>query len=97
MKQLLSSFLILLVRGYQLVLSPLMGQNCRFFPTCSSYTLEAIELHGPIKGVWLGVKRISRCHPGSAGGIDPVPGTEDQYQLDEPCCEPLQPDEKKDL
>ena len=96
MKQLLSSFLIMLVRGYQLFLSPIMGQNCRFYPTCSSYTMEAIELHGPIKGVWFGVKRISRCHPGSDGGIDPVPGTEDQYHIDEPCCRPEQPDQKKD-
>ena len=88
MKQLLSAFLILLVRGYQLFLSPIMGQNCRFYPTCSSYTMEAIELYGPFKGLWLGIKRISRCHPGSDGGIDPVPGTEAQYQLDEPgCCE----------
>jgi len=85
-KQLITKLLLLLVRGYQLFLSPIMGQNCRFYPTCSSYTMEAIELHGPLKGLWYGLKRIGRCHPGSDGGIDPVPGTEDQYQLEDPCC-----------
>ena len=95
MKQLLSAFLILLVRGYQLFLSPIMGQNCRFYPTCSSYAMEAIELYGPFKGLWLGIKRISRCHPGSDGGIDPVPGTEEQYRLEEPSCEEPCCDERK--
>lgn len=63
----------LLIRGYQLLISPLLGSNCRFYPSCSSYTLEAIERHGPLKGSWLGLKRILRCHPFSAGGVDPVP------------------------
>lgn len=83
MKQLLTFFLRALVRAYQLVLSPIMGQNCRFYPSCSAYTLEALELHGPFKGSWLGLKRIIRCHPGSKGGIDPVPGTESYYETDQ--------------
>lgn len=65
--------LMLLVRGYQIVLSPLMGGNCRFYPSCSRYGLEAIEVHGAFKGSWLAVKRIGRCHPFHEGGIDPVP------------------------
>ncbi len=63
-----------LVRLYQIAISPLLGQRCRFWPSCSSYTREAIEVHGPIKGAGLGMRRISRCHPGCEGGIDPVPG-----------------------
>ncbi|WP_084332513.1 membrane protein insertion efficiency factor YidD [Marinobacterium jannaschii] len=66
--------LILLVRCYQLLISPVLGNNCRFYPSCSHYMIEAIELHGPLKGVWLGLRRLSRCHPYSDGGFDPVPG-----------------------
>ncbi|MEN9433832.1 MAG: rane protein insertion efficiency factor YidD [Pseudomonadota bacterium] len=69
MKRILKS----LIRGYQLVLSPLMGNNCRFYPTCSHYTLEAIDKHGALKGSWLGLKRIGRCNPWSEGGVDLVP------------------------
>jgi len=69
----MKSILLFLIRGYQLVLSPLMGSNCRYYPTCSCYTHEAIEKHGAFKGMWLGIKRISRCHPWAAGGYDPVP------------------------
>jgi putative membrane protein insertion efficiency factor len=65
--------LVLLVRVYQLVLSPFLGHNCRFHPTCSSYTIRALENHGCIKGLWLAAKRISKCHPFHPGGIDPVP------------------------
>jgi len=61
------------IRGYQYLISPLLGNNCRFYPSCSHYTLEAIETHGPLRGSWLGLKRILRCHPFSEGGIDPVP------------------------
>tara|TARA_R110001606_G_scaffold201513_1_gene349508 strand:+ start:1891 stop:2232 length:342 start_codon:yes stop_codon:yes gene_type:complete len=62
------------VRVYQYTLSPLLGPRCRFWPSCSSYTIEAIQVHGPIKGGWMAVKRIVKCHPGNPGGMDPVPG-----------------------
>lgn len=65
--------MMLLVRAYQIVLSPFMGGNCRFYPSCSNYGLEAIEVHGAIKGTWLAIRRIGRCHPFHDGGIDPVP------------------------
>lgn len=64
---------ILLIRTYQKFLSPLLGQRCRFYPSCSQYTLEAIEEWGLIKGMWLGARRLSRCHPLNEGGFDPVP------------------------
>lgn len=67
---------VYLVRGYQLLLSPFLGNNCRFYPTCSNYMIEAIELHGVLRGLWLGIRRLSRCHPYHEGGVDPVPGSE---------------------
>ncbi|KAA0013489.1 membrane protein insertion efficiency factor YidD [Billgrantia pellis] len=66
--------LIGLVKLYQFTLSPLLGPRCRFWPSCSHYTAEAIRVHGPLRGGWLGARRIVRCHPGNHGGIDPVPG-----------------------
>ncbi|MFN5887856.1 MAG: membrane protein insertion efficiency factor YidD [Flavobacteriales bacterium] len=65
--------LILLVRIYQWIISPLNPPSCRFSPTISSYMIEAIQVWGPIKGLWLGIKRISRCHPRGGHGYDPVP------------------------
>ena len=62
-----------LIRGYQLAISPLLGPRCRFYPSCSHYAIEAIETHGALRGMWLTVKRISRCHPWHEGGFDPVP------------------------
>lgn len=62
-----------IVRLYQLVISPLLGPRCRFQPTCSSYAVEAISLHGGLKGGWLTLKRISKCHPWGGFGYDPVP------------------------
>jgi putative membrane protein insertion efficiency factor len=62
-----------LIRGYQLAISPLLGPRCRFYPSCSHYAIEAIETHGTLRGVWLTIKRISRCHPWHEGGFDPVP------------------------
>ncbi|WP_439639842.1 membrane protein insertion efficiency factor YidD [Nevskia sp.] len=61
------------IRAYQRVLSPLLGPRCRFHPSCSHYALEAIERFGAARGGWLAIKRISRCHPLNAGGLDPVP------------------------
>ena len=61
------------IRGYQLILSPLLGQNCRFYPTCSAYALEAIDTHGALRGSSLAVRRLCRCHPFHPGGVDPVP------------------------
>jgi len=65
--------LIWLVAGYKRVISPLLPSACRFYPTCSDYMREAIAVHGPAQGVWLGVKRLARCHPFHAGGFDVVP------------------------
>ncbi|MBU2786101.1 MAG: membrane protein insertion efficiency factor YidD [Acidithiobacillus ferriphilus] len=64
---------VVVVRGYQYVISPILGHHCRFYPTCSEYTCQAIERYGIAKGSWLGIKRISRCHPWHSGGVDPVP------------------------
>ena len=64
---------LMLIKFYKAVLSPYMGRNCRFTPTCSTYTYEAIEKYGIHKGGWLGLKRILRCHPWGGSGYDPVP------------------------
>lgn len=65
--------LLALIRGYQYAISPLLGRNCRYLPTCSEYVAEAVTKYGAIRGGWLGVKRICRCHPWHPGGYDPVP------------------------
>jgi len=65
--------MLALIRGYQLLLSPLLGPRCRYYPSCSHYALAAIRLHGPAHGGWLAFKRITRCHPLNPGGYDPVP------------------------
>lgn len=64
--------LILLLRGYKFAISPLLPSACRFRPTCSEYMMEAVARHGAMRGVWLGVKRLGRCHPFHQGGYDPV-------------------------
>ena len=65
--------LILIIRAYQYLLSPLMGPSCRFYPSCSCYAQEALERYGVIKGSWLALRRLLRCHPWHPGGVDPVP------------------------
>jgi putative membrane protein insertion efficiency factor len=68
-----SWFFIGLIKMYQLTLSPFFGKQCRFVPTCSQYGIEAIQKHGALKGSWITLKRIARCHPWGGSGYDPVP------------------------
>ena len=65
--------LLILIRGYQLIISPLLGSNCRFMPTCSEYAMESLRSHGLIKGSHLTIKRIGKCHPWGSHGYDPIP------------------------
>jgi hypothetical protein len=65
--------LLALIGAYRLLLSPVLGASCRFYPTCSAYAAEAIETHGALRGAWLALKRIVKCHPWHPGGLDPVP------------------------
>lgn len=69
----MKTLLVWLLRGYQLVLSPMLGQNCRFYPSCSHYAIEALKTHGAAKGSLLAARRVCRCHPWNDGGFDPVP------------------------
>jgi uncharacterized protein len=64
---------MLAIKGYRLLISPLLPPSCRFYPSCSAYALEAVQVHGAMRGSWLAVRRLSRCHPFHAGGFDPVP------------------------
>lgn len=73
-------FLRVLIRAYQLAISPLLGARCRFYPSCSQYALEAVSSHGSLRGGWLAIRRLARCHPFHPGGYDPVPS--------EPRCHP---------
>jgi putative membrane protein insertion efficiency factor len=70
-----SRFALALIRGYQLVLSPFAGGACRFVPSCSDYAMDAVERHGPSRGLWLALRRVARCHPFARPGYDPVPGS----------------------
>ena len=65
--------LLILIRGYQLIISPLLGSNCRFMPTCSEYAMESLRSHGLVKGSYLTIKRIGKCHPWGGHGYDPIP------------------------
>ncbi|MBL8480417.1 MAG: membrane protein insertion efficiency factor YidD [Sterolibacteriaceae bacterium] len=65
--------LLWLIRGYQLAISPMLGNRCRFHPSCSDYAIEALRRHGLFKGLWLAVRRVGSCHPWHPGGYDPVP------------------------
>ena len=69
----MKALLLFMLRAYQYAIRPLMGANCRFFPSCSDYAREAIQKHGASRGMWLAVRRISCCHPYHPGGYDPVP------------------------
>lgn len=73
MGKIISALLVFLIRIYQIVLSPILGANCRFSPSCSAYAVEAIQVHGPLKGTLLAMKRIGSCHPWGRHGYDPVP------------------------
>ena len=66
-------FIIFLIKTYQLIISPMSPGKCRFIPTCSNYTLEAVKKYGGIKGTILGIKRVLKCHPFNSGGYDPLP------------------------
>ncbi|HEY9234244.1 MULTISPECIES: membrane protein insertion efficiency factor YidD [Phenylobacterium] len=66
------------LRAYKLTLSPLIGRQCRFLPTCSEYAAEALILHGPVRGSWLATRRLCRCHPWGSAGYDPVPRPRDE-------------------
>lgn len=69
----MKAVLIILLRAYRMFLSPFLGRNCRFHPSCSAYAIEALQRHGAIKGTWLAARRVTRCHPWNPGGYDPVP------------------------
>lgn len=73
MAKIISRILVFFIRIYQYTISPLLGANCRYTPTCSAYAVEAIQVHGPIKGSYLATKRILSCHPWGGHGYDPVP------------------------
>jgi putative membrane protein insertion efficiency factor len=72
----MQNIVLMLIRGYQILVSPLLGANCRFHPTCSEYALSAVSRHGVLRGGRMALVRILKCHPWHAGGVDPVP----------PCC-----------
>jgi uncharacterized protein len=73
LSRLLTSLFLLLIKAYKVLLSPILPPSCRYLPTCSDYAVQAISKHGPFKGGWLAIKRISRCHPLGGHGYDPVP------------------------
>jgi putative membrane protein insertion efficiency factor len=73
MSKLVSTLLLAPIVGYRYLISPLIAPRCRYLPTCSEYAVEAIKVHGPLKGGWLGLKRLFRCHPFGGHGYDPVP------------------------
>jgi len=75
----MKTIMIALIRGYQKFISPLPPPSCRFYPTCSQYGIEAVKTHGALKGGWLTLKRILKCHPFHPGGVDPVPDKKQKH------------------
>ncbi len=69
----MQALIVGLIRLYQWILSPFLGSNCRYHPTCSHYAVEAVRRHGAVRGLWLAIRRVGRCHPWHEGGYDPVP------------------------
>jgi hypothetical protein len=82
LKFIFSKLMIGIVRFYQLAISPWIGGRCRYQPTCSQYMIDAVNEWGPLKGGWMGLKRIGRCHPWGGHGFDPVPENPDKEKLD---------------
>ncbi len=76
----MKKLVLLLIRFYQKMISPLTPPSCRFYPTCSHYGVEAVETHGVMKGLWLTIVRISKCHPFHKGGFDPVPAKKEKVK-----------------
>jgi uncharacterized protein len=70
------------IRLYQLIISPLLGPRCRFYPSCSAYAVEALTRHGALRGSWLAIRRLARCHPWNPGGVDPVPPSRSRNRPD---------------
>jgi len=81
----MKSLLLLLLRGYKLGVSPFLGQNCRFYPSCSDYAAQAVREYGALHGGALAVKRLCKCHPWHPGGVDPVPAKADQATAETHC------------
>jgi putative membrane protein insertion efficiency factor len=79
MRKILTFPLVMLIRAYRYLISPLLGPRCRYTPSCSEYALEALQSHGLLRGLWLTLKRVGSCHPWHAGGYDPVPGSERRH------------------
>jgi putative membrane protein insertion efficiency factor len=74
----MNKLLVMLLRAYQLAISPFLGQNCRFYPTCSNYAIEAVRVHGAARGSLLAARRVCKCHPWNEGGVDLVPPAPDK-------------------
>jgi putative membrane protein insertion efficiency factor len=83
----MKSLLLLLLRAYKLGISPFLGQNCRFYPSCSDYAAEAVREHGALKGGILATRRLCKCHPWNAGGFDPVPPKNTDSSATAPKCD----------
>ncbi|HAS45420.1 MAG TPA: membrane protein insertion efficiency factor YidD [Microscillaceae bacterium] len=86
----LKAIFLFFIRFYQKAISPHFPATCRYQPTCSHYTVEAIQTHGAIKGMWMGLKRISRCHPWGGSGYDPVPPKEGEKAQVNDCCNKIE-------